>query len=72
MSAMYTAICAMLLAVVIAASGCQRTLFDNKLPRTQYERYQVLRGQYRPAAMRNAYGGQMPALRERLSPLEQP
>ncbi len=64
--------CGILLAATIAASGCQKALFGDELPRTQYERYQVLRGKYRPEHTENAFGAQRPALRQRLAPLEQP
>ena len=52
----------------LAAVGCEKPLFPQNLPRTQYERYDRLRGRYVPAEQFNAYGGTEPALRERLSP----
>jgi hypothetical protein len=48
--------------------GCEKPLFPQNLPRTQYERYDRLRGRYVPAQQLNAFGGSEPALRERLSP----
>ena len=50
--------------------GCEKPLFVQNQPRTPYERYQVLRHQGRPATEENAYGGQEPALRQRLEPLD--
>ena len=50
--------------------GCEKPLFPDNMPRTQYERYDRLRGRYIPAEQANAYGGAEPALRERLSPPE--
>ncbi len=50
-------------------SGCEKALFPATQPRTPYERYQRLHGQGRSASEENAYGGQQPALRDRLRPL---
>ena len=58
-------------AALLVTVGCEKALFTEKLPRTQYERYQILRGQYRPSTEQNAFGAEQPALRERLAPLEQ-
>ena len=54
-----------------AIGGCQKPLFDEKLPRTPYERYMALRGEERPVKQRNIYGVEQPALRERLRALGQ-
>ena len=59
------------LSAAVFAWGCQKPLFPENLPRTQYERYQTLRGRHRPLHEQNVYGGNQPALRERLAPLEQ-
>jgi hypothetical protein len=48
--------------------GCEKPLFPETMPRTQYERYDRLRGRYIPSQQMNVYGGSEPALRERLSP----
>ena len=48
--------------------GCEKPLFPESMPRTQYERYDRLRGRYIPSQQMNAYGGAQPALRERLAP----
>jgi hypothetical protein len=62
---------ALILAAGFAAGGCQKPLFPEELPRTQFERYQTLRGKYRRSKEENAYGARQPPLRERLAPLEQ-
>jgi hypothetical protein len=54
------------------AGGCQKQLFSNDLPRSPYERYGALRGVHRPATEQDAFGADLPALRARLRPLEQP
>ena len=53
---------------MLGLCGCEKPLFPRDLPRTQYERYDRLRGQYIPAESINEFGGFEPALRERLSP----
>lgn len=58
------------LIVIALCSGCEQPLFVQNQPRTPYERYQILRGQYRPAMQQNVYGGDEPALRDRLRPLD--
>ena len=64
---------AILIAIVVAAGvfGCEKPLFPPNMPRTQFERYQILHGEYRQPTETNAFGGQEPALRERLRPLAQ-
>lgn len=62
-------VCALLMmAGVLCLGGCQKALFPDDEPRTQYERYDRLRGRYRPVEQRNAYGQIEPALRGRLAP----
>jgi hypothetical protein len=63
--------CVSVLVAALLTLGCQKPLFPENVPRTQYERYQTLRGKYRSAKEKNIYGGSQPALRERLAPLEQ-
>ncbi len=55
----------------VLAGGCQKALFTDGTTRTQYERYQSLRGEYRPPRLITAFGDERPALRQRLAPLEQ-
>lgn len=58
-------------AVVTGLGGCQKALFVDGTTRTQYERYQSLRGEYRPPRQYTALGEERPALRQRLAPLDQ-
>lgn len=62
---------AALTAMALGTLGCQGALFPENEPRTQYERYDRLRGRYTPTERRNAFGQVEPALRDRLSPYEQ-
>jgi hypothetical protein len=59
---------AIVLVGVAAATGCEKPLFPEPTARTQYERYDRLRGRYAPAEQNNVYGQSEPALRDRLSP----
>ena len=61
----------MLLAGALVSAGCEKPLFPADLPRSQYERYEQLRGERRQTVRKNAYGYEEPNLRERLRPLEQ-
>ncbi len=54
-----------------ALGGCQKALYPDGSTRTQYERYQTLRGEYRPPRKTTALGEERPALRQRLAPLDQ-
>ncbi len=65
----------LMLASVVMSSGiggCNKTLFPENTPRSQYERYDALRGRERPTTEPGPYGVAQPALRERLRPLDQP
>lgn len=62
----------LLSAFCLATLACEKALFPPQAGRTPYERYQVLHGQYRPAKELNAFGGEQPALRQRLQPLYTP
>ncbi len=55
---------------VLAAGGCEKELFPSRIERSPFERYQRLHGKYRPQTETNEYGGEEPAIRERLKPLE--
>jgi hypothetical protein len=59
------------LAGIAVSGGCQEALYTDGTTRTQYERYQTLRGDYRPPRNMTALGEERPALRERLAPLDQ-
>lgn len=52
--------------------GCQKPLFPQDLPRTPYERYQTLRGEYRSPVLYGAAGSEQLNLRGRLTPLGEP
>ncbi|MCC7205022.1 MAG: hypothetical protein IT441_08065 [Phycisphaeraceae bacterium] len=58
-----------LLGMLWLGTGCQESLFPKDMPRSQYERYSMLRGQDRPATETNMFGREEPALRDRLRPL---
>lgn len=60
-----------LLGTISLLGGCEKQLFPKNAVRTPYDRYQMLRGQSRMATETNAYGGDQPALRDRLRPLDQ-
>lgn len=57
-----------IVSVSLGSIGCERPLFPEDLPRTQYERYDRLRGRYIPSDDQNAHGISQPNLRERLTP----
>lgn len=68
---------ALMIAMALAASvllvgGCGDPLFPKGTTRTPYERYQILHGQYRTQKQVSATGASVPALRERLRPMDQP
>lgn len=54
--------------LLAGVGGCEKPLFPQDMPRTQYERYDRLRGRYVPGQQVNNFGGTEPALRERLTP----
>ncbi|MBM4101580.1 MAG: hypothetical protein FJ256_04880 [Phycisphaerae bacterium] len=60
-------------AVVVAAllatlAGCQRPLFNDKDPRSQFDTYDKLRQQNQSLLVPDEFGNPQPALRARLSP----
>lgn len=55
-----------------ALAGCEKPLFPKEAPRSPYDRYLMLRGKQRPQTTENAYGGEVPAIRDRLRPLGSP
>lgn len=48
-------------------AGCEQALFPEALPRTQYERYDKMRGVYRPKETTDPRGVPVADLRSRLS-----
>ncbi len=59
---------AVLLTSLAVMAGCEKPLFPEPTERTQYDRFDRLRGRLAPAEQANDYGGTDPALRDRLSP----
>ncbi|MHC4809133.1 MAG: hypothetical protein ACYTEV_02055 [Planctomycetota bacterium] len=55
-----------LVAAVVLGAGCQRSLFSRNESRTQFERFEMMRGEYRPAEEPDVFGNPQPALRARL------
>jgi hypothetical protein len=53
---------------VVAGSGCQRVLFPDNAPRTQFESHDRLRHRSAPLTEFDEFGREQPALRSRLSP----
>lgn len=60
------------LALGTSLTGCNKPLFPEDMPRSQYERYSQLRGRQRQAPDSDLYGGDRAELRERLKPLGEP
>ncbi len=57
------------LACLTLLAGCHDPLFPKNEPRSQYSRYEALRGRATPQKKTNALGREEPAVRERLQPL---
>lgn len=49
-------------------AGCQKPLFPEKSPRSQFETYDTLRLQNQPMEIPDEFGNPTPALRARLTP----
>jgi len=49
-------------------AGCQKPLFAEGQPRTQFEMHDRMRNRYRPTEEPDVFGRPQPALRARLSP----
>jgi hypothetical protein len=58
---------ACLLLLLPLAAGCQRSLFPENAPRTQFEMYDRMRQRYVPTEEPDAFGNPQPALRARLT-----
>lgn len=54
------------LLTALTAVGCQRSLFVNNQPRTQFDTYQRMRQIYIPLEEPDVFGNPQPALRARL------
>jgi hypothetical protein len=55
-------------ALLIGSAGCQRPLFNDKNPRSQFDTYDRLRQQNQSLLVPDEFGNPQPALRARLSP----
>lgn len=60
----------LLIGVSTATVGCTQSPLDDDLPRTPYGRYQSLRGGEPPMREPDTFGNMRPALRARLTPLD--
>jgi hypothetical protein len=56
----------LLLAMALLPCGCQRGLFPQDAPRTQFDSYNRMRGRYAPLEEPDVFGNPQPALRARL------
>ena len=63
-----TGVCCVLGAGVLClvAGGCAKPLLSPTEPRSQYSRYDLVRGQYAPQYVEDEYGRRKPNLRGRL------
>lgn len=55
---------------VMSLGACQKVLFDQKSPRTQFETHDRLRQRYVPVQEEDVFGNPQPALRARLAPAQ--
>ena len=53
-------------AVVLGAAGCAKPLLSPTEPRSQYSRYDLVRGQFAPQYIEDEFGRRLPNLRGRL------
>lgn len=59
---------ALLVVLAPALGGCQKQLFPESAPRTQFEQYDALRSGGTPKEEPDVFGKPQPALRARLTP----
>lgn len=52
----------------LLACGCQKVLFPQNEPRTQYQKADTLRDRFTPLQEPDVFGNPKPALRSRLAP----
>jgi hypothetical protein len=55
-------------AIACSVGGCQKPLFPENSPRSQFEVYDTLRLQNQPLEIPDEFGNPQPALRARLTP----
>ena len=58
-------------AALCAAAGCQKPLFPESAPRTQFEKFDTMRSGAAPTEEPDVFGATQPALRARLTPKTQ-
>lgn len=52
----------------LGVPGCQKALFPENAPRTQFEAYEIMRQRYVPLEEPDVFGTPRPAIRARLTP----
>ena len=52
--------------ILLGTAGCSKPLFDPTQPRSQYDRYDRIRGQFAPQYVEDEFGQRHPNLRGRL------
>lgn len=62
---------ALALLALATAAGCQKPLFPENAPRTQFERFDTMRSGAAPTEEPDVFGTPQPALRARLTPKTQ-
>ena len=60
-----------LIGALCAAPGCQKPLFPENAPRTQFEKFDTMRSGAAPTEEPDVFGATQPALRARLTPKTQ-
>jgi hypothetical protein len=55
-------------AAIAAGPGCQRVLFADRTPRTQFESFDRMRQRYIPTEEPDVFGNPRPAIKARLAP----
>jgi len=58
--------CVLACVVMVAPMGCRKPLFPKDEPRTQYDRYDRIRGEWVPATVTDQYGQPEENVRARL------
>lgn len=54
--------------MIFLGAGCQKALFPENQPRTQFEAYEIMRQRYVPLQEPDVFGTPRPAVRARLTP----
>lgn len=64
----FTAAGAAIVSLASCMGGCQKALFPENQPRTQFEAYEIMRQRYVPLEEPDVFGTPRPAIRARLTP----